>query len=91
METLNVNFPAGSIAHYDEFNAPAVIEVDFGTAYSAAPAVSMAQEVSGGIGLLTLSIYDVTTTGFTVELFNYTGYDWNYPATTLKFIVVGAE
>jgi hypothetical protein len=91
MEILNKSFPAGTVPHYDEFNAPAFINVTFGTAFSSAPAVSLAQEVSGGIGLLTLSILDVTTTGFTIELFNYTGYNWDYPATTLKFIIVGAE
>jgi hypothetical protein len=91
MQIMSISYPAGSISKYDEFNAPLVIEVDFGTTFTSAPAVSLANIVSGGFGLLTPSIYDVTTTGFTFQLWNYTGYDWNYPATTLKFIIVGSD
>lgn len=91
MEIMNVSIPAGSVSHYDEFNAPDYIDVTFSTAFSSAPAVSFAQFVSGGIGPLTMTILDVTTTGCTIELFNYTGMDWSYPAGTLKLIIVGAE
>jgi len=91
MEIKIVSFPAGSVSKYNEFNVPLTVEVDFGTAYPTAPAVSLANTVSGGFGLLTPSIYDVTTTGFTFQLWNYSGYDWPYPATTLKFIVVGSD
>lgn len=91
MEIVTANIPAGLVNHYDEFNAPAYIEIDFGTAFSSAPAVSLGNVVTGGIGLLTLTIEDVTTTGCTIILWNYTSHDWNYPATTYKLIVVGAE
>lgn len=91
MEIMNVSFPAGSVSHYDEFNSPDYIDVTFSTAFSSTPAVSFAQFVSGGIGPLTMTIQDVTTTGCTIELFNYTGNDWSYPASTVKLIIVGAE
>lgn len=91
MEIVTANIPAGQVNHYDEFNAPDHIDIDFGTAFSSAPAVSLGNLVSGSIGLLTLTIEDVTTTGCTIVLWNYTGHDWSYPATTYKLIVVGAE
>ena len=91
MEIVTANIPSGSIAHYDEFNAWEYIEVDFSTPFSSAPAVSIGNLVSGGIGLLTMVIEDVTTTGCTIVLKNYTGHDWSYPATTYKLIAVGAE
>ncbi len=91
MEIMNVSFSAGSVSHYDEFNSPDYIDVTFSTAFSATPAVSFAQFTSGGIGPLTMTIQDVTTTGCTIELFNYTGMDWSYPASTVKLVIVGAE
>lgn len=91
MEIVTANIPSGSINHFDEFNAWDYIEVDFSTPFSSPPAVSIGNLVSGGIGLLTMTIEDVTTTGCTIVLANFTGHDWNYPATTYKLIAVGAE
>lgn len=66
-------------------------DINFGTTFSSPPAVSLGNVVSGSIGLLNISIEDVTTTGCTIVLRNFTSYDWNYPATTYKLIAVGAE
>jgi len=91
MEIVTANIPNGSVSQYGEFNVPDYIDIDFGTPFASAPAVSLGNLVSGGIGLLTLTIEDVTTTGCTIVLWNYTGHDWTYPATSYKLIVVGAE
>jgi hypothetical protein len=91
MEIVTAFIPSGTINHFDEFNAWDYIEVDFATPFSTPPAVSVGNLVSGGIGLLTMTIEDVTTTGCTIVLANFTGHDWNYPATTYKLIAVGAE
>jgi len=91
MEIVTANIPAGQVNHYDEFNAPDYIDINFGTAFSSPPAVSLGNLVSGGISALTLTIEDVTTTGCTIVLWNYTSTDWSYPITTYKLIVVGAE
>lgn len=91
MEIVTANIPSGSINHYDEFNAWDYININFGTTFSSPPAVSLGNVVSGSIGLLNISIEDVTTTGCTIVLRNFTSYDWSYPATTYKLIAVGAE
>jgi len=91
MEIVTANIPAGQVNHFDEFNSPDYIDIDFGTSFGSAPAVSLGNVVTGGIGLLTLTIEDVTTTGCTIVLWNYTGHDWPYPATSYKLIVVGVE
>jgi hypothetical protein len=91
MEIVTANIPSGSISHFDEFNAYDYIDVTFSTAFSSPPAVSLGNVVSGGIGLLTITVEDVTTTGCTIVLKNFTSHDWTYPATTYKLIAVGAE
>lgn len=91
MEIVTANIPAGSVSHYDQFNSPDYIAVNFGTSFTSPPAVSIGNVVSGSINALTMTIEDVTTTGCNIVLWNYTSSDWTYPATTYKLIVVGAE
>lgn len=91
MEIVTAFIPEGIVSHYDEFNAPDHIEIDFGTAFTSPPAVSLGNLVSGSIGWLTLTIEDVTTTGCTIVLWNWTGNDCTYPDTTYKLIAVGPD
>jgi len=91
METLTVNIPAGTLGHYDQFNGLIDITVNFSTAYSSAPAVYVANEVSGSLAGLTIRIEEVSTTQCHFRAYNYTPYDFNYGATTYKIVAVGAE
>ena len=91
MEIITATIPADFVPKLGEFNIPSHTEIDFGTAFSSPPAVSLGNLISGGIGWLTLTIEEVTTTGCTIVLWNYTGTDLDFGDTTYKLIVVGVD
>lgn len=91
MEILTANFPAGTVNHYDEFNSYIETTVTFATAFSSTPTVAIGNHVSGSILGLTMFVSDVTTTGCTLTLWNYTPYNFTIPATSYKIIAIGAE
>ena len=91
-EILSASMPSGAVNHYDsEFNAWDYYDFNFATAFSSTPSVNLGNIVTGGFGGLTVQIIDVTTTGFTIEVSNYTPYDFTYVASTYKVIAIGAE
>jgi len=90
-EILTVNVPAGSISHYDQFNASIDVTVTFSTAFSSVPMVLTGNTSIGSYSGLTSEIINLTTTGCTFRLVNYTGNDWSVPASTVKLLAIGAE
>ena len=86
-----MTIPAGTIGHYDQFNSGIDIDVSFTEEFSSTPAVYIGNYVQGSLSGLTQSIIDVSTTGCTFQAWNYTAVDFNYPATVIKLIVIGAE
>ncbi len=63
----------------------------FRTAFSSPPSVYIGNVVSGSILGLTMDVEDVTTTGCTLVLGNYTPYDFTIVASQYKIIAIGAE
>ena len=90
-ELLSANIPEGEISHYDEFNAYEYVSINFSSAFSAPPAVFLGNIVSGNMGGLRLDIEDVTTTGFTIVIKNYTPYDFTYGDAVFKVMAIGPE
>ncbi len=91
-EIITANIPAGSLSHYNSnFNGGIFVPITFGTAFSSPPSVYIGNLISGTILGLTMTIEDVTTTGFTLVLGNYTSSDFTIDATQYKLIAIGAE
>lgn len=92
IETLSVNVPSGSLAHYDEFNATVTVNVSFSTPFASAPTVYLGNYViDGGISNLTVTIHSVTSSGCVLEYKNRTPYDFNFASSIVKIIAIGAE
>ncbi len=90
-EILSASFAAGSLGHYNQFNSALQANVTFGTAFSSPPSVYIGNVTSGSIQGLTITVEDVTTTGCTLWLANYTPYDFTIVATSYKVVAIGAE
>ncbi|MEP6792911.1 MAG: H-type lectin domain-containing protein [Saprospiraceae bacterium] len=90
-EILTATIAAGSLGHYNQFNGALLTTVTFGTAFSSPPTVYIGNVVSGSIQGLTMTVQDVTTTGCTLYLGNYTPYDFTIAATSYKIVAIGAE
>ncbi|MGB4846937.1 MAG: H-type lectin domain-containing protein [Saprospiraceae bacterium] len=90
-EILSASFAAGSLPHYNEFNSALQSNVTFGTAFSSPPSVYIGNVTSGSIQGLTITVENVTTTGCTLWLANYTPYDFTIGATSYKIVAIGAE
>ncbi|HJW27811.1 MAG TPA: hypothetical protein VJ508_01040, partial [Saprospiraceae bacterium] len=92
-EIITANIPAGSVSHYNSggFNGGLFIDITFGTAFSSTPSVYIGNVVSGSILGLTMTVEDVTTTGCTLVLGNFTSNDFTISATQYKIIVIGPE
>lgn len=90
-EIITANIPAGSVGHFNEFNGGIFVNITFGTAFSSPPSVYIGNVVSGSIQGLTMDVEDVTTTGCTLVLGNYTPYDFTIVASAYKIIAIGAE
>ncbi len=90
-EIFTANIPAGSVGHYNEFNSGIFVNITFGTAFSSPPIVTIGNLISGTIKGLSMTVEDVTTTGCTLVLGNYTPYDFTIGATSYKIIAIGAE
>lgn len=100
MEVMNVTVPGGfhfvvsSGGEGAVFISTQVITVTFNTPFAQAPAVYRANLVSptdSQVEGLKYTIYDVTTTGFKIEIFPTPGVDFVSVATTFKFVVVGND
>ena len=100
MEVMNVTVPGGfhfvvSSGGFGEvFINTQVITVAFNTPFTQAPAVYRANLVSPAgsqVEGLPYRIYDVTTTGFKIEISPSSSIDFVSVATTFKFVVVGND
>ncbi|MGB3077764.1 MAG: H-type lectin domain-containing protein, partial [Saprospiraceae bacterium] len=90
-EILSASFAPGSLGHYNEFNSALQSNVTFGTPFSTPPSVYIGNVTSGSIQGLTITVENVTTTGCTLWLANYTPYDFTIGATSYKIVAIGAE
>jgi hypothetical protein len=91
-EILTVNVPANNRPHYDDlFNTSLNIVVTFATAFSSPPIVTMGDYTTGYFQGVSAFINNVTNTGFTLRLENFSPYGFNLSATSVKVIAVGAE
>ncbi len=95
MEVMNVTIPGGF--HFvvsGEFVNTQNVTVNFNTPFAQAPAVYRANLVSPAnstVEFMNFRIYDVTTTGFKINLSPNSNFDFVSVATTFKFIVVGND
>ncbi|HET9744465.1 MAG TPA: hypothetical protein VFP97_02065 [Chitinophagaceae bacterium] len=95
MEVMNVTIPGGF--HFvvsGEFVATQNVTVTFNTPFAQAPAVYRANLVSpanSAVEFVNFKIYDVTTTGFKINLSPNPNLDFVSDATTFKFVVVGND
>lgn len=90
---MTVTVPAGGVSHYDAggFNSQITVNVTFTSSFSQVPYVFIGNVLNGGIAGLTATIEDVTTTGCTLWLRNWTQSDFTIPTTTLRILAMGAE
>ena len=100
MEVMNVTVPGGfhfvvSSGGFGEvFINTQEITVTFNTPFAQAPAVYRANLVSPAdspVEHLKYKIYDVTTTGFKIEIFPSSSMDFVSVATTFKFVAIGND
>jgi hypothetical protein len=93
IEHFIVNIPAHTYGECcPQFVYVEHIDVDFETPFSSPPIVLTGDLVSGHIGGLTLTVEDVTETGFTVIIQNLSLLPWTIPSgTEMKFIAIGTE
>jgi len=101
MEVMNVTVPGGfhfvvSSGGFGEvFINTQEITVTFNTPFTQAPAVYRANIVTPSTGssieFLDYRIYDVTTTGFKIEIYPSSSMDFVSVTTTFKFVAVGND
>ena len=95
MEVMNVTVPGGF--HFvvgGEFVNTQTITVNFNTPFAQAPAVYRANLVSPEnslVELLGYKLFEVTTTGFKMNISPSSNWDFISVATTFKFVVVGND
>ena len=100
MEVMNVTIPGGF--HFvvngggagEVFISTQDITVTFNTPFDQAPAVYRANLVSPEnslVELLPFKIYDVTATGFKINIRPSSNWDFISVATTFKFVAVGYD
>ena len=95
MEVMNVTIPGGF--HFvvnGEFVNTQNITVTFNTPFAQAPAVYRANLVSPEnslVELLSYKIYEVTNTGFKINISPSSQWDFISVATTFKFVAVGYD
>lgn len=90
---MSISIPAGAFSAYDPggFNATVNIPVTFTSSFSANPFVFIGNATSGNLFGISPTITNVTTTGCTLVLQNWTAGSFSYPATTLRILAMGAE
>jgi len=91
-ELKTISIPAGSLNHYDnQFNGSIQIVYTFSSAFSSAPTVVIGNRVSGDLEGITMEITNVTASGFTLWLENYTGNDFSWGTTSYNVMAIGPE